>query len=441
MGRKLLIFLLIILKEPDIPEADCSCAPSSHCECSDMRLSSIPQNLPTSILSLDVGSTSVTQHLFNLLETAKMQNATVTSTFGYHWFFTHNAGSTAASENKSKTKAILNRPIVVTSDKPESAPMSSEPVLIGSVVGIALIGVIILTVWYMIKTRQPPLGPNVVSGIRNTPASTGGNQYGDINNPRDQTGQGQSQANTESSTNTTATVMTGGDAHQYDDIDNTLVKTGQDQSQANTESITNTTATVMTSDDAHVYDDIDNTWVKTGQGQSRANTESSTNTTTTVVAGGDDQTGQGQYQPLIKSKNTVTVMASDDNQTVQGQYQATIESIDTRNPFYDTGPTASQLNTLYKTATVVARGHDLTRQGQSQATTESITNTEAMVMVRDHNNMGHGQYRANTETPSRHEVLAALQPNPMYEGVKTAPKDEASTEMANSHDQTKQDQS
>ncbi|XP_078682004.1 uncharacterized protein LOC144916636 [Branchiostoma floridae x Branchiostoma belcheri] len=56
MGRKLrhvLVFLLIILKEPSMPEAACrsKCNPNS-CSCREMGLTSIPQNLPKSITEL-----------------------------------------------------------------------------------------------------------------------------------------------------------------------------------------------------------------------------------------------------------------------------------------------------------------------------------------------------------------------------------------------------
>ncbi|XP_078677622.1 uncharacterized protein LOC144914068 [Branchiostoma floridae x Branchiostoma belcheri] len=53
MGRKLqhlLIFLLIILKEPNMPEGGPICAASSQLgKCSNLGLTSIPQNLPSSI--------------------------------------------------------------------------------------------------------------------------------------------------------------------------------------------------------------------------------------------------------------------------------------------------------------------------------------------------------------------------------------------------------
>ncbi|XP_078681990.1 uncharacterized protein LOC144916631 [Branchiostoma floridae x Branchiostoma belcheri] len=64
MGRKLrhvLVFLLIILKEPSMPEAACrnKCKPHS-CSCSGMRLTSIPQDLPKTISDLDLAYSIIT---------------------------------------------------------------------------------------------------------------------------------------------------------------------------------------------------------------------------------------------------------------------------------------------------------------------------------------------------------------------------------------------
>ncbi|KAI8489040.1 hypothetical protein Bbelb_332640 [Branchiostoma belcheri] len=57
MGRKLrhvLIFLLIILKEPSMPDAGCwdECEYHDHCRCVRMGLTSIPQDLPTTLTHL-----------------------------------------------------------------------------------------------------------------------------------------------------------------------------------------------------------------------------------------------------------------------------------------------------------------------------------------------------------------------------------------------------
>ncbi|KAI8506340.1 corticospinal neuron axon guidance through spinal cord [Branchiostoma belcheri] len=445
MGRKLrhlLIFLLIILKEPNMQEAVCSCAPSAHCKCVEMGLTSIPPDLPTSISSLDltknritavnqslllrelrqinpeemiceeptissvvnasqsahpVGLTSPTQPPVNPLEIAdKCYNATVTSR--YHWFFTRNSDFTDNADftrnadftpqnTSSNIRATLTSTLtVITSDKPESATSFNLSILIGSVCGsgaglFVLIGTILGAVWYKRRTRHPPVGLNPSNSNTNAAvpfrnpsrsqllAALQSNPiYADVKAPQenpistemaighDQTGQGQSQA----ITNTTADVMASGDDHQYEDVDNYHDQTGQGQSQAITESNTNVTlmAPVMTSG----HD-------QTGWSQSQAITESNTNTTATAMTSGHDQIGWGQSQAITES-NTNT------------------------------------------TATAMTSGHDQTGQGQSQANIQSLT-----VLKHD-------------------QVLAALEPNFMHVGVETLPK-----EIASCHEQAGQGQS
>ncbi|KAI8500282.1 hypothetical protein Bbelb_218480 [Branchiostoma belcheri] len=417
--RHLLIILLIILKDPNTPEADCSCEPS-HCDCTNRNLTIIPQGLPTSIRRLDL-----------TVNSKNWPNGTVS--YRYHWCFKRNAGSMPMARHAGRAnKAGIATPtpfLTITPDKPEisssnkSSPSPSLPVLITSicvpVVGAVLIVTFILTIWNKRRTRDPlfRLDPNVVvSGHgRRTKravcvmASGDDHQYEDIDNPRVKTGQGQSQANTESNTNTTATVLTSDDDNQYEDIDNPRVKTGQGQSQTNTESKTNNTATVMASGND-----------QTGQGQSQANTESDTNTTSTVMTSGHDQAWQGQSQANTESNTntTATAMASGDDH----QY----EDID--NPLrVKTGQGQCQAFTESKTnntATVMASGHDQAWQGQSQANTESNTNTTATVMAsgdvhqyEDIDNprvkTGQGQSKANTRSPtiaklSRNKILALM---------------------------------
>ncbi|XP_019615373.1 PREDICTED: uncharacterized protein LOC109463101 [Branchiostoma belcheri] len=307
MGRKLrhlLIFLIIILKEPNMPEAVCSCAPSAP---------------------------------------------------------------------------------LITSDKPESATSFNLSLLVGSVCGsgaglFVLIGTILGAVWYKRRTRHPPVGLNPSNSNTNTAvpfrnpsrsqllAALQSNPiYSDVKAPQenpistemaighDQTGQGQSQT----ITNTTADVMASGDDHHYEDVDNHHDQTGQGQSQAITESNANTTATAMTS--GHN---------QTGWGQSQAITESNTNTTATAMTSGHDQTGQGQSQANIQSLTVLThnqilaalkpnfmqvgvetlpkELASCQEQASQVQSQAIPEFLDTRNPSYGTGQTASQRSSLYQ---------------------------------------------------------------------------------------------
>ncbi|XP_019622347.1 PREDICTED: chondroadherin-like [Branchiostoma belcheri] len=63
MGRKLrhlLVFLLIILKEPSMPEAACRCKPSLRCICNNLGLISIPLNLPTWLCLLYLRNNQIT---------------------------------------------------------------------------------------------------------------------------------------------------------------------------------------------------------------------------------------------------------------------------------------------------------------------------------------------------------------------------------------------
>ncbi|KAI8488550.1 Bax inhibitor 1, partial [Branchiostoma belcheri] len=415
-------FLLIILKEPNMPESGCSCESSSRCKCRNLGLTSIPQNLPTSISELD---------LEKMPESAPSSPQLTTSTripdiqlishnSHYHWYFKFNAAQ--MSDPADKTRATLASPLAITLEKPESAPNSPLLLPIGSscglVAGTILIGTFLAVIWYKKRTRHPPLGlnPNVVGGNTNTSASvmTSGDdhQYNEIDKPRVKTGQGQSQANTASNTNTIANVLASG----HD-------QTGQGQSQTVTESL-----------------DVRNLCYDTGQTASQQNsvykavTQSQTITNTAVVmTSGDVQTGQGQYQAITESldarnlsygtgptasqqnsvykavtqsqtiTNTAVVMTSGDVQTGQGQYQAITESLDARNLSYGTGPTASQQNSVYKavtqsqtitnTATVTTSGHDHTGRGQdqSQTNTESKTNTTATVVASGHDKAGQGQ--------------------------------------------------
>ncbi|KAI8497621.1 hypothetical protein Bbelb_249270 [Branchiostoma belcheri] len=392
----------------------------------------------------------------------------------YHWYFKVNVAP--ISDSAGKTRATLTPPLAITPDKPESVPSVPLPVLIGSVcgpvTGIVLIGAILFTVWYKIKSRRHPLGlnPNVVGGNTNTAVtvSVSNDDHEDTDKLGVQNGQGQDNIQSlnignlshnqvlaalkpnpmcAGTGNAAVSVVASGDDHEYEDIDKPRVKTGQVQSQANTESNTNTTPTVMASGDDQTGQGQSQTNTEpntnttatvkasgqdqTGQGQSQAITESNTNTTATVMTSGDNQSGKRGYQSLLKSNTTytvmasgddqtgqgqsldtrnlsiysteptapqlntlyttATVMASGDDQTGQGQSQAITESLDARNLSYGTGPTASQINSVYKTTTVMTSGQDQTGQGQSQANTESNTNTIATVMASGHEQTGQGQ--------------------------------------------------
>ncbi|KAI8482336.1 Bax inhibitor 1 [Branchiostoma belcheri] len=420
MGRKLrhvLIFLLIILKEPSMPNQITTINSDTFANLPQLQWLSLSYNQITTIPS---------GIFVNLHQLQKL-------------FLSYNQITTIPSGT------FVNLPQLQ-----ELWLNDNQITTIPSVV-IILIGTFLAVIWKMRRARKPPLGRNpgvVVGSNTNAAASV-------MASGHDQAGQGQSQAVTASTTNTTATVMASDDDRQYEGIDNPRVKTRQGQSQAITESNTNTTAT-MASD----HDQI-------GQGQSPANIQSlkvgnlshdevladlqpnpmylyvkltPKDDASTEIAKSNDQTGQGQpqaetesldvrnlsygtgqtasqqnsvYKVVTQSQtitNTIaTVMASGDVQTGQGQYQAITESLDARNLSYGTVPTASQLNSVYKTATVMTSGQDQTVRGQSQAITESNTSTTATEMTSDHyyqyedieNNLlktGQGQSQAITES-------------------------------------------
>ncbi|KAI8503855.1 Bax inhibitor 1 [Branchiostoma belcheri] len=321
-------------------------------------------------------------------------------------------------------------------------------------------------------------------------ASGDDHQYEDIDNHHVRRGKGQSI--TDTNINTTATVMTSGhdQAGQGQTASqlNSLYKHNT-ATEMDTESNTNTTATVMTSDHYYRCEDIDGNSVKTEQGQSKTITESNTNTTATVMTSGEDNIGQANAQsPTIAnmSRNEVlaalqpnpmyvdvkhptsTEMASGHDQTGQDQSQTNIQSLKVGDLSYDEVLAALQPNTMYvdvehnysetgqgqsqplgesnpkTTATVMTSGHDQAGQGQSQTNTESSTNTTATVMTSGHDVTGQDRSGANIHSLkvgnlSHNEVLAALQPNPMYVDVKMPPKDPTSTEIASGDDQTGQD--
>ncbi|KAI8489588.1 hypothetical protein Bbelb_327550 [Branchiostoma belcheri] len=203
MLRHVLVFLLIILKEPNMLEADCSCIPSLYCRCTGMGLTSIPQNLPTSISDLDLSH--------NRIDTV---NQPMLVRYRENTF-----ASTTMSKSSSFRKTEINldhtaHPVVspfattggisdilLTFNKPEinrshkSSPSFSLPALIGSVSGTAALSIVtavLITIWCKRNSKNPPSGPtsNIALSNINTTATvpTSGN---------DQTGQGQSLASTQ----------------------------------------------------------------------------------------------------------------------------------------------------------------------------------------------------------------------------------------------------
>ncbi|CAH1247352.1 Hypp7897 [Branchiostoma lanceolatum] len=170
--------------------------------------------------------------------------------------------------------------------------------------------------------------------------------------------------------------------------------------------------------------------VKTGQGQSQAitSTEHNTNTTDAVVTSGHDQIRQGESQPSAQTLK------------VGNRSNKVLAALDP-NPMYAGGETLPKGSA----SIAMAIGHDQTGQGPSQAITEHNKITTDAVVTSGTNQIGQGESQALAQTLKvgnrSHKVLAALDPNPMYAGGETLPKDSASIAMAIGHDQTGQGQS
>eukprot|EP00058_Branchiostoma_floridae_P025707 XP_002611197.1 hypothetical protein BRAFLDRAFT_71157 [Branchiostoma floridae] len=138
------------------------------------------------------------------------------------------------------------------------------------------------------------------------------------------------------------------------------------------------------------------------------------------------------------------------SQTINGQSQ----TITDPNPNTTTAVVTSAHDHQYEDIDQ----HNNLRQGQSQTNTEPNTNTTAAgLMTSDHDHQyddvdnhhdqaGQGQSLANAqslkvENLSHHELVAALDPNPMYVGVEASAKGPTSTAIASGHNQTGQGQS
>ncbi|KAI8518177.1 hypothetical protein Bbelb_041940 [Branchiostoma belcheri] len=351
MGRKmrhLLIFLLIILKEFNIPEAGCSCSSSSStCLCRSKRLTSIPQKLPKSVSKLDLTGNKIGKIRFGVfvnlrqLERLWLSHNQITEIYSGAFTYLHqlvklvldynqirkiesqtitesDANTTATvptsiydqrgqgqsqtiTESNTNTTATVPTSIYDQRGQGQSQTIT-ESNTNGLVVGIAII--LINLYKCRIRVRHPPSGinPTGVGSNTNTAVSVIGKRY------HDQTGQGQSRGDlTEvrclSHNNALAALQAN---PMYADIETPLNdqstsgenQTSQGQSQTITESDTKTTATVITS----ICD-------QTGQGQSQTITDSATKTTATVTSI-SDQTGQ----------TTITDLESNTNITATAQF-------------------------------------------------------------------------------------------------------------------------
>ncbi|KAI8513071.1 hypothetical protein Bbelb_097100 [Branchiostoma belcheri] len=433
MGRKLrhvLIFLLIILKEPNMPEAGCRSKCGTYlCECTQMLLTSIPQNLPkaydtlASISTVAIGKNPWQcdcrmapfrlkmngPHSFEdqivCSQPAKLKgrklkdidpknlvckddgqlengnysyNSSTSHTSHYHWHF-NDAGLTGRPVGTTFTTLSVStrKPENNTSHENytfhESDPRLPPVVVIASVFGsiavVVLICTIILAICYK---RGAGKNPKDVLNVKSLQSKTQldalqVNKFYEGIETSDENGQRQSPIS-ESNTNTTASSVVA-EVHdqQYENNDQ-HDPTDQDHQFENNEQHN-----------------------KKIQPQSQASSVSETSTTASVVPIAVDcqyedmtqhkQTGQGQSQVFIGSKTntTASVVASDldhhyedmsqQNQPRQGQSLAT----------------KSNTNT---TATVVASDHenmetqhDQTGQGKSDPNTDGKESSTTRIYV------------------------------------------------------------
>eukprot|EP00058_Branchiostoma_floridae_P017649 XP_002603138.1 hypothetical protein BRAFLDRAFT_63229 [Branchiostoma floridae] len=438
--RHLLMFLLIILKEPNTPEADCSCRPFSRCSCLNRALSSIPQNLPTSIITLDfrvfgfvlIGSIILTIYYKrrssqpplgpnpNVIGNNTNATASVLSSdYDNHYENIDNhhdqtgQGQSQANAQSQKVGKLSHdevlaalKPNVMYAGvgSPPNVPASTnnhdqtgqgqsqantQSLKVGSRSHNKVLAALKPNAMYA-GVETPPkvlastnnhdqtgqgqshgvkvgnlshdevlaaLQPNVMyAGVVTPPkdqkSTIDHNQYEHIDNHHDQTGQGQSQAITESNTNTTADVNVSGHSQTGDQLITESLDTKSPQHgirapasipklnslyknvgqyQAIVKSNTNTTDAVVTSGHDHQYEDM-NQHNKVEQGPSKLSTKSNANTTATAVTSDLDH----QYEDINQHYKTG-----------QGQSQKITEPLDARNFSYGSGPTASQLNSLY----------------------------------------------------------------------------------------------
>ncbi|KAI8486735.1 hypothetical protein Bbelb_354830 [Branchiostoma belcheri] len=335
--RHLLIFLLLILKEPNLPEGCVhTCTPYPEiCRCAAFHLTNIPKNLPFYV------STSNSHPVLHNTNTRAVAAASGLD-HQYEDVGQHDQTGQGQSQAISKSNTNTNTTAVV-----------------------------------------------VTSGIDH--------QYEDVDQ-HDQTRQGQTI--TKSNTNTTAVVVTSGNDHRYEDM-NHHVTTRHSQSQAITKSNTNTKANVMASGDDHKHEYMNlHVHNQTRQGQSQGITKSNANTTAVVATTGHDhkheylnlhnQTGQGQSQAITKSNTNTTA----DDYCSQTEYQVITEPLDTKSQLYNTEPTASNSTTK----SMYTKLYNQTGQGQSQAITESNTNTTATEVASGDDQTGQGQSQAITES-------------------------------------------
>ncbi|KAI8507532.1 hypothetical protein Bbelb_149120 [Branchiostoma belcheri] len=273
MGRKLrhvLIFLLIILKEPNMPEATCrsKCNPSS-CNCARMGFNRIPQDLPTTILELN----SIVSVLIGAI--------------GFRIWYKRRAGNRHSGKN---AKNVCN----------DRSPQAKTH----------------LAALQHFTPPESQQGRNTITYDTTTVVASD-HQYenSEEHNPSDhdhqyensdqhnQRGPGQTQANTD----TKVTVVTSVHGHQNENSDQHNQR-GPGQTQANTD----TNVTVVTSVHGHQNENSDQ-HNQRGPGQTQANTDTKVTVVTSVHGhrneNSDQHNQRGAGQSQANTDTNVTVVA------------------------------------------------------------------------------------------------------------------------------------
>ncbi|KAI8494961.1 hypothetical protein Bbelb_275660 [Branchiostoma belcheri] len=253
---------------------------------------------------------------------------------------------------------------------PQNLPSYPLPVTIGyitgPIVGIVLFGSIFFIIRWKRKIRNLPSGPSPKAIVTNTNttavvASEHDNQFEDIDQ-HDQAGQSQTIVNPNETTSSVVVTH-----HQYEDIDQHN-QTGQSTSHTVTEPNTVTAAVVVTCGAHNQHDQTGQ-----GQSQAITDSNTKTPVTCDLDHQHEnfsqhDQTGQGESQPfdvinptynigetvpqintqslykdeeqsqaITESYTTPTAsVVSGNDQAGQGLYEATTQPLEVRNPTYST---------------------------------------------------------------------------------------------------------
>ncbi|XP_019622338.1 PREDICTED: slit homolog 2 protein-like [Branchiostoma belcheri] len=174
MGRKLrhvLVFLLIILKEPSMPEAACGCK-SAFCRCTEMGLTSFPQDLPTTIYWLDLSN-----------QITMIQAGTVANLPQLQELYLNNNQITMIQAG-----ALANLPQL------QELYLNNNQITMIQAAALSIVATVLITIWCKRNTKNPPSGPTSNIALSNINTTATAPTSGSLH---DQTGQGQALASSQ----------------------------------------------------------------------------------------------------------------------------------------------------------------------------------------------------------------------------------------------------